>query len=104
MADGRWSGCYKALIGPRFRARGFAAQQTEAAIVVVVLNQMMAAGRPDSVRRMRVTAWRIGVEVIACSVLHVHQRLCDCSVAENFDPWQAGFRDGRIVAHRGMSA
>ena len=49
-------GRYKALIGPRLRARGFAAQQTEAAIGVAVLNQMLAAGRPDSVRRMRVVA------------------------------------------------
>jgi transposase len=47
---------YRALIGPRLRARGFAGQQTEAAIGVVVLNQMLAAGHPDSVRRMRVTA------------------------------------------------
>jgi transposase len=43
-------GRYKALIGPRLRARGFAAQQTEAAIGVAVLNRMLAAGRPDSVR------------------------------------------------------
>jgi transposase len=49
-------GRYKALIGPRLRARGFAAQQTEAAVGVVVLNQMLAAGRPDSVRRTRVVA------------------------------------------------
>jgi transposase len=49
-------GRYKALIGPRLRARGFSAQQTEAAIGVAVLNQMLAAGRPDSVRRMRVIA------------------------------------------------
>jgi hypothetical protein len=47
-------GRYKALIGPWLRARGFAAQQTEAAIGVAVLNQMLAAGRPDSVRRARV--------------------------------------------------
>jgi hypothetical protein len=40
-----------------------------------VLNQILAAGRPDSVRRMRVIAWRIGVWVISFSVLHVHQRL-----------------------------
>jgi hypothetical protein len=38
------------------RARGFAAQQTEAAIGVVVMNQMLAAGRPDSVRCTRVIA------------------------------------------------
>jgi hypothetical protein len=49
-------GRYKALIGPRLRARGFAAQLTEAAVGVVVLNQMLAAGRPDSVRRTRVIA------------------------------------------------
>jgi Transposase DDE domain len=49
-------GGYKALIGPRLRARGFAAQQTEAAIGVAVLNRMLAAGRPDSVRCLRVIA------------------------------------------------
>jgi len=49
-------GRYKALIGPRLRARGFAAQQTEATVGVVVLNQMLAAGRPDSIRRTRVIA------------------------------------------------
>jgi len=47
-------GRYKALIGPRLRARGFAAQQTEAAIGVAVLNRTLAAGRPDSVRCQRV--------------------------------------------------
>ena len=46
-------GRYKALIGPRLRARDFATQQTETAVGVVVLNQMLAAGRPDSVRRTR---------------------------------------------------
>ena len=49
-------GRYKALIGPRLRARGFAAQQTEAAIGVAVLNRMLAAGRPESVRRPPVMA------------------------------------------------
>lgn len=49
-------GRYKALIGPRLRARGFDTQQTEAAIGVAVLNRMLAAGRPDSIRRMRVIA------------------------------------------------
>jgi hypothetical protein len=49
-------GRYKLLIGPRLRARGFAAQQTEAAIGVAVLNRMLAAGRPDSVRRQPVIA------------------------------------------------
>jgi hypothetical protein len=49
-------GRYKALIGPRLRGRGFAVQQTEAAISVAVLNRMLAAGRPDSVRRQPVIA------------------------------------------------
>src|SRR5450631_4232028 len=40
-------GRYKSLIGPRLRARGFAAQQTEAASGVAVLNRMLAAGRLD---------------------------------------------------------
>jgi hypothetical protein len=49
-------GRYKSLIGPRLRARGFAGQQTEAAVGVAVLNRMLAAGRPDSVRRQPVIA------------------------------------------------
>jgi hypothetical protein len=49
-------GRYKTLIGPQLRARGFAAQQTEAAIGVAVLNRMLVAGRPDSVRHHPVTA------------------------------------------------
>ena len=49
-------GRYKALILPRLRARGFVAQQTEAAIGVAVLNRMLLAGHPNSVRRMRVIA------------------------------------------------
>jgi len=49
-------GRYKALMGPRLRARGFTAQQTEAAIGVAVLNRMLAAGRPNPVRVQRVIA------------------------------------------------
>jgi len=49
-------GRYKALIGPRLRAPSFAAQQTEATIGVAVLNRMLAAGRPDSVRRQPIIA------------------------------------------------
>ncbi len=49
-------GRYKALIEPRLRARGFAAQQTEAAIGTAVLNRMLAAGQPNSVRVQRVIA------------------------------------------------
>ena len=47
---------YKALIGPRLRARWFVAQQTEAAIGLAALNWMLAAGRPDFVRRQPVMA------------------------------------------------
>jgi len=49
-------GRYKALIGPRLRVRGFAAQRTEAAIGVAVLNRMLAAGRPHSIRRQPIIA------------------------------------------------
>jgi hypothetical protein len=45
------TGHYKSLIGSRLRTRGFAGQQTEAAIGVAMLNRMLAAGCPDSVRR-----------------------------------------------------
>jgi len=47
-------GRYKTLIGPRLRARGFAAQQSEVAVGVTVLNRMLMAGRPKSVRCQRV--------------------------------------------------
>ena len=43
-------GRYKALIGPRLRARSFAAQQIEAAIGVAVLNRMLVIGSSKSVR------------------------------------------------------
>jgi hypothetical protein len=43
-------GRYKALIGPRLRARGLPAQQGEAAIAVGVLNCMIRAAKPISVR------------------------------------------------------
>lgn len=44
-------GRYKAIIGPCLRARSFAGQKAEAAIGVAVLNRMLGAARPDSVRR-----------------------------------------------------
>ncbi|QTO52675.1 IS5 family transposase [Burkholderia latens] len=43
-------GRYKALIGARLRARDPEAQQSEVAIGVAVLNRMLAAARPNSVR------------------------------------------------------
>jgi hypothetical protein len=49
-------GHYKSLIGPLLRSRGFAAQQIEASIGVAVLNRMLAAGRPNSVRSQKMVA------------------------------------------------
>ena len=49
-------GRYKSLIGPRLRSRGFAAQQNESAIGVAVLNRMLTAGCPNSVRYQRMAA------------------------------------------------
>ena len=46
-------GRYKALIGPRLRARSEAGRRTEAAVGAVVLNCMLTAGRPNSVRVAR---------------------------------------------------
>ena len=49
-------GRYKAIIGPRLRARSFDGQQGEAAVGVAVLNRMLDAGGPDSVRRLNIAA------------------------------------------------
>jgi transposase len=49
-------GRYKTIIGPCLRARSFAGQQAEAAIGGAVLNRMLGAGRPDSVRRSNAAA------------------------------------------------
>jgi hypothetical protein len=68
-------GRHKTLIGPRLRAPGFAAQQTEAAAGVAVLNRMPVTGRPKSVRCQRVIAKRPGAGVISPSIRQVHQRL-----------------------------
>lgn len=43
-------GRYKSIIGPRLRARDWRGQRTEAAVAVAVLNRMLSAGRPNSVR------------------------------------------------------
>jgi hypothetical protein len=43
-------GRYKALIGPRLRARGLPAQRGEAAIAVRVLNRMIRVAKPIAVR------------------------------------------------------
>jgi hypothetical protein len=43
---------YKAIIGPRLRARCLAGQRTEAAIGMAILNRMLEAGRQKSVRNM----------------------------------------------------
>ena len=49
-------GRYKSIIGPRLKSQGFAVQETEAVIGVAVLNRMLAAGRPNSVRSHKVPA------------------------------------------------
>jgi transposase len=49
-------GRYKAIIGPRLRARSFSGQQAEAVVGVAVLNRMLDAGAPDSVRRLNIAA------------------------------------------------
>ena len=49
-------GRYKAIIGPRLRARSFSGQQAETAVGVALLNRMLDAGRPDSVRRPNIAA------------------------------------------------
>jgi hypothetical protein len=49
-------GRYKAIIGPRLRARSFSGQQAEAAVSVAILNRMLDAGRPDSVRLLNIAA------------------------------------------------
>ena len=49
-------GRYKTIIGPCLRARSFSGQQAEAAVAVAVLNRMLDAGRPDSVRRLNIAA------------------------------------------------
>ncbi len=50
------TGRYKRILGPRLRTSSFAGQQSEAAIGVAVLNRMLEAGRPDSVRSSNKTA------------------------------------------------
>ena len=49
-------GRYKAIIGPRLRARDWRGQRTEAAVPVAVLNRMLGAGRPNSVRTSALAA------------------------------------------------
>jgi len=49
-------GRYQAIIGPCLRARCFSGQTAEAAVGIAVLNRMLDAGRPDSVRRMKIAA------------------------------------------------
>lgn len=44
-------GRYKGIIGPKLRARSPAGQRAEAAAGVAVLNRMLSAGRPNSVRK-----------------------------------------------------
>ena len=49
-------GRYKTLIGERLRSRGDAARRTEAVVGAAVLNCMLGAARPNSVRRSVIQA------------------------------------------------
>src|ERR1035437_858247 len=49
-------GRYKAIIGARLRAHDWRGQCTEASVAVAVLNRMLSAGRPNSVRTPTVAA------------------------------------------------
>jgi transposase len=49
-------GRYKAIIGPCLRARSLSGQKAEAAVAVAVLNRMLDAGRPDSIRCLNIAA------------------------------------------------
>ncbi len=49
-------GRYKAIIGPKLRARSSAGQRTEAAAGVAVLNRIISPGRPHSVRRPKIAS------------------------------------------------
>ncbi len=67
-------GRYKTLIGPRLRGRGFAAQQSEAAIGVAVLNRMLACGRRIPSVANRSSHSRLGLGAISLRTAQVHQR------------------------------
>ena len=49
-------GRYKVIIGPRLRARSFSGQRAEATVGVAVLNRMIDAGSPDSIRCSHIAA------------------------------------------------
>ena len=49
-------GRYKAIIGSRLRARSISGQRAEATVGIAVLNRMLDAGRPNSVRRLNIAA------------------------------------------------
>jgi hypothetical protein len=49
-------GRYKAIIDPCLRARSSSGQKADATVGVAVLNRMLDAGRPDSVRRLNIAA------------------------------------------------
>ncbi|MET3119681.1 hypothetical protein AAKU64_003927, partial [Undibacterium sp. GrIS 1.8] len=55
-------------------------QKTEAAVGVAVLNRMLAAGRPNSVRSQKVPALMIGVGVLFTSTFK-------CTNAAIYSPW-----------------
>jgi len=69
-------GRYKSIIGLCLQARQFDAQQTEVAIGVAVLNRMLAAGRPHSVRSNRNAPKRVGLGNFCLSLLSAPTPIC----------------------------
>jgi hypothetical protein len=49
-------GRYKGILGPKLRARSSSGQETEVRLGVAVLNRMLQAGKPDSIRKPRLAA------------------------------------------------
>ncbi len=65
----QWRCALHPMIDARPRARWCAAQQAEAAIGVAVLNSMLTAGHPNSLRHQKITAARPLVEGLSLLAL-----------------------------------
>ncbi len=73
-------GRYKTTIGPCLQAHSFSGQHAEATVGVTVLNRMPDPERPDSVRRLNITAqicWEEGKLHLARSM---QQRRADATI------------------------
>jgi hypothetical protein len=84
-------GRHKAIIGLRLRALSLSGHQAEAAVGVVVLNRMLDAGRPDSVRRLNNAAlfcW----EEEKLDLCSIHATTLSRSEISKTSLWGAQFR------------